>query len=141
MAARGGVVIGSSYDEARTRKMNADAQMAEMELLKAKGQYISVIDVQSAWQSVLANMKAKLLSMPSTVAPLVQSETNLGVVKDIIENSVRECLEELSSYEPGIEQRGIDGVESNDQAISGNTKTTAKANGQRVGRPRKKVVK
>lgn len=141
MAARGGVVIGSSYDEARTRKMNADAQMAEMELLKAKGQYISVVDVQSAWQNVLANMKAKLLSMPSTVAPLVLSESNLGIVKEIIENSVRECLEELSSYESEVEQRGVDSVKSNDQEISRNIKTATKTNGERVGRPRKKVVK
>jgi len=126
-----------TYDEARTRKIAADAELAEMELAKAKREYISVYDVQSAWQDVLANMKAKLLSMPSTVAPLVQSETNLGVVKDIIENSVRECLEELSSYDPGIEQRGVDGVESDDQAIPGNTKATAKANGKRMGRPRK----
>ena len=33
----GGVKLGSSYDEARTRKVNAEAEIAELELAKIKG--------------------------------------------------------------------------------------------------------
>ena len=33
----GGILIGSDYDTARTRKMNADAEIAELELARSRG--------------------------------------------------------------------------------------------------------
>lgn len=126
-----------TYDQARTRKIAADAELAEMELAKARREFISVEDVRSAWQNVLSNMRARLLSMPSTVAPIVQHETNLGTVKDIIDGAIRECLEELSSYDPGTDNRGTDRIGGGDPSIYVDPKTTAKTNSKRMGRPRK----
>ena len=40
MPSTGGVKIGSSYDEARTRKVNAEAEIAELELKKIHGELV-----------------------------------------------------------------------------------------------------
>ena len=38
----------------RTRKLAAEAQLAEMELAKARHEYVGVADVASAWSEVLS---------------------------------------------------------------------------------------
>ena len=42
MASTGGVKLGSTYDEARTRKLNAEAEIAELELAKIRNQLVLV---------------------------------------------------------------------------------------------------
>ncbi len=67
----GGVIIGSSYDEARTRKVNAEAEIAELELAKIRGTLCMTNDVVAAWESVLHACKAKFLALPTKVAPIL----------------------------------------------------------------------
>ena len=49
------------YNAARARKMTADAELAELELLKAKRELVSAEDVKAAWGDVLSAMKAKMM--------------------------------------------------------------------------------
>ena len=84
MASTGGVKIGSSYDEARTRKVNAEAEIAELELAKVRNQLVIVEDVVKAWTDTLANLKAKLTNVPSKAAPIVASESDAGVIQAML---------------------------------------------------------
>ena len=99
----GGVIIGSSYDEARTRKVNAEAEIAELELAKIRGTLCMTNDVVAAWESVLHACKAKFLALPTKVAPILATETDVAVAKDYLENAIREALAELSNYQPSID--------------------------------------
>ena len=99
----GGVLIGSSYDEARTRKVNAEAEIAELELAKIRGTLCMTNDVVAAWESVLHACKAKFLALPTKVAPILATETDVVVAKDYLENAIREALAELSNYQPSID--------------------------------------
>ena len=99
----GGVLIGSSYDEARTRKVNAEAEIAELELAKIRGTLCMTNDVVAAWESVLHACKAKFLALPTKVAPILATETDVVVAKDYLENAIREALTELSNYQPSID--------------------------------------
>jgi len=98
----GGIIIGSSYDEARTRKINAEAEIAEMELAKIRLQLCPTEDVVKAWTDVLNACRAKFLSLPTKIAPLLAQEDDAGVVKDLLEAQIYEVLTELSNYDPGI---------------------------------------
>lgn len=131
----GGVKLGSTYDEARTRKVNAEAEIAELELKKIHGELVIAEDVVGAWNDVLAALKAKLLSIPTKSAPIVASENNPAICQNIIEDLVNEALEELSNYDPKIDPTKA-AVES-PQEIDGDTTATTKTNSKRVGRPRK----
>ena len=99
----GGVIIGSSYDEARTRKMNADAEIAELELARIRGTLCLTDDVVAAWESVLQASKAKFLALPTKIAPIAANETDVGIVKDLLDKHLREALAELANYQPQID--------------------------------------
>lgn len=133
----GGIIIGSSYDEARTRKMNADAEIAELELAKIRGTLCLTSDVVTAWETVLHACKAKFLSMPSKAAPLLANETDIAIIKDVLEEQIREALSELSNYQPSVDpvHTGSVAVESGADNEAPDTATQTKRG--RVGRPRK----
>ena len=135
MPSTGGVKIGGTYDEARTRKVNAEAEIAELELAKVRGELVVVDDVIKAWETVLMAVKAKMMSVPTKAAPVVASEGEAGKCQAVIEDLVREALEELENYDTKSSptdanvERSEDGAEGDEAA--------APAKRQRVGRPRK----
>jgi predicted permease len=99
----GGVILGSSYDEARTRKINAEAEIAELELQRIKATMCFTSDVVKAWESVLHACRAKLLAVPVKMAPIVSSISDTAIVKVKLEDAIREALEELSNYNPSVD--------------------------------------
>lgn len=137
MASTGGVVIGSSYDEARTRKVNAEAEIAELQLAKARGELALVEDVIAAWVDVLAATKAKLMAVPTKTATILATENDPKIIKTELEDQIRECLAELSNYDPlsdaGSTKQPVAEVEGGDD----NTNPAPKTKRKRVGRPKK----
>jgi len=127
----------ADYNAARARKMEADAQMAELELLQAKRKLVASDDVAGAWVEVLAAMKAKLLAVPSICAPICATETDLPTIQSILENQIREALDELSSYQPHEHAGRTVVIESGDSGSDANAETAAKTKRGSVGRPRK----
>ena len=105
MASTGGVKLGSDFDEARTRKINAEAEIAELNLAQIHGTLVVTDDVIKAWDDVLGAMKTKILSLPSKGAPVLSTETDTTVCKNILEDLVAEVLEELSGYNPRIDPK------------------------------------
>ncbi len=135
MPSTGGVKIGSSYDEARTRKVNAEAEIAELELKKIHSELVNADDVVSAWTDVLGSVKSRLLSIPTKAAPVVAAEGSAGVCQDVIEQLITEALEELSRYEPKISptEPTSSKIEPSDES----DESAPKEKRKRVGRPRK----
>lgn len=131
------MIADPDYNAARARKMEADADLAELELLQAKKELLSASDVFNAWTEVLAAMRAKMLSLPTVTAPLVANETDIGAIQHIIEKQIHEALNELSTYEPNKPNGSKTGTKADDKVSDVSFKTTTKANGNRMGRPRK----
>lgn len=131
----GGVKLGSAYDEARTRKVNAEAEIAELELAQVHGRLVVAEDVISAWSDVLGAVKARMLSIASKAAPVLATENNAGMCQQIVEDLVREALEELSGYEPTISATTAT-VERPEEG-DGSVEAAAPTKRRRVGRPRK----
>ncbi len=137
MPSTGGVKIGSSYDEARTRKVNAEAEIAELELAKVHGTLVVAEDVVKAWEDVLGALKGKLLSIPTKAAPVVSAENEAGVCEDILEDLMNEALEELSNYDPSVNATETKGTEEAPEDSNSDTKATTKTKRKSVGRPKK----
>ena len=129
MASTGGVKLGSTYDEARTRKVTAEAEIAELELAKIQGSLVAADDVVKAWEDTLGALKAKLLSVPTKGAPIISTETDTAVCQRIMEDLINEALEELSNYDPKVSAAG-----SKAQSNTGDVK---KATRSKRGRPKK----
>ena len=137
MASTGGVKIGGSYDEARTRKMNAEAELSELELAKVRNQLVIVDDVVKAWVDTLSNLKSKMTSIPSKAAPIVASETEIGPVQEILTDFINEALEELSSYDPKVSASRTSKSKTASEGGDADSEATAAPKRKRVGRPSK----
>lgn len=137
MASTGGVKIGSSYDEARTRKVNAEAEIAELDLAKARGEIVIADHVVSAWSETLMNMKSKLIAVPSKAAPIMATIDNAGECQSILDEMIREALEELTSYEPRIDPTSVKSSSRETEGSNSSPEAAPKTERKRVGRPRK----
>lgn len=128
-----------TLDEARTRKLTAEAELAEIELAKAKGDLVPTEMVIKAWIDVLSAMKAKLLAIPSKAAPVLAAEDNPGEVQKLLDSELEEALNELSNYQPTIDATTTGST--GEPADQGDVEPEAPAETQRkrVGRPRKKA--
>tara|TARA_B110000908_G_C9901840_1_gene291431 strand:- start:79 stop:510 length:432 start_codon:yes stop_codon:yes gene_type:complete len=137
MASTGGVKLGSSYDEARTRKVNAEAEISELELAKVRSLLVVAEDVEKAWTDTLSNLKAKLTNIPSKAAPLVASETEAGIIQSMLADLINEALEELSTYDPAISAGRTRKPKKPSDASDAGSEASATPKRKRVGRPRK----
>lgn len=137
MASTGGVKLGSTYDEARTRKLNAEAEIAELELAKVRNQLVLVEDVVKAWTDTLSNLKSKMTSIPSKAAPIVASETEIGIVQEILTDSINEALEELSNYDPKVSAARTSKSKGSSAGSDEDTEAATPPKRKRVGRPSK----
>lgn len=87
-------------DHSRLLKAQADereekAKIAEMDRLSREGELIAKADVDEEWQSIMRDLKAKILSWPKRVAPRL---AGLGApqIATALTKEVRALLEELS---------------------------------------------
>ena len=135
----GGVLLGSDYDQARTRKMEADAAIAEIELQKAQKLLVKADDVEKVWSTILFAVRAKLIAIPSKAAPVLALENDVAVIKDILDNAVGEALAELAGYDPAIDPVAISGGNVGaGEIVPVEDGPAPKAEPKRVGRPKKR---
>jgi phage terminase Nu1 subunit (DNA packaging protein) len=92
-----GDVHGDGYSVQRTRLIKARADLAEMEKAQMENSLIPAEDVKEAWVEVLSACRAKLLSLPTKVAPEVFAAKELNDVKGILKETVNEALLELAN--------------------------------------------
>jgi len=86
-----------SYDEARARKMAAEAELSEIELQKERSEVLSIDVINTINNEVFGNFRAKLLTMPAKVAPDVFASSDVKEAKTILRKSINNILDELSN--------------------------------------------
>jgi len=128
-------------DEARRRKVAAEAALAELELAKQRGEVVSIDVALQVIGDQLAVCRSRLLNLPTKLGPIVAVETDVTACVDMMRSGVNEALDELS----GIAGSGELGSPStafrrSDEGVdSGADESPASADGKRMGRPRKKA--
>lgn len=86
-------------DEARRRKVAAEAAMMELDLAKRRGEMIEIDEVAQVVGDDYANVRAKLLSMPTKLSPQLMGVSDTLEVEGLIRRQVEEALEELTADE------------------------------------------
>ncbi len=83
-------------DTARTRKANAEAELAEIEVAKARGDVVSVADYEAALARVLDRLTARLRAMPVRLA-------HLGTDAELAaETEAERIVVELSTFDEDV---------------------------------------
>jgi phage terminase Nu1 subunit (DNA packaging protein) len=84
----------------KMRQGMARARTLELELAKAEGALVEIGTVEIVFTQIVSTARARLLALPSRTAPQCAVEGDVAKVRRIIEESVREILEELASVKP-----------------------------------------
>lgn len=93
--------LADSYYTSKARREFAEAQISEMRAAELKGQLIRVDAVKAVWALKVSTTRDALLQIPSRLAPVLASESDLDRVTMLIECEIRQALVALSSGEPG----------------------------------------
>ena len=127
-----------SIDVARQRKTAAEAELAEIELAKARADVVAIDDVAQQWDMILGSVRTRLLGLPTKVAPIAAVETDQSTVKELLEDAIYNVLGELAaglSDGPGSDSEPRPSIPEQ----SPEDGATAKTKHKRVGRPRTKT--
>lgn len=95
-AIKGDVQGGDDYARHRARLTKAKADMAEMEREQMAARLLPYNDVEKAWCDVVANMRSKMLAIPTNAAADTQAASTLIEAKQILKERVNDALQELA---------------------------------------------
>lgn len=87
----------ADFDEAKTRKLSAEAELAEYQLAQARGEFIAVADLDAKIGPVFDTFRAKLLAIPGRLAPHVVACKDIADARDLLERELAVVLAELSA--------------------------------------------
>jgi phage terminase Nu1 subunit (DNA packaging protein) len=85
-----------NFEAERARKMKHDADLAEMEAARERGDLIPAADVAREWIDTLSRVRARLLSLPTKLAARTAPPDRLTVVEAEARKIVHEALTEMS---------------------------------------------
>ena len=74
--------------------------ISELKLQTMRGELHKSEDVERVMMDMLASVRAKLLSMPTKLAPILVSRSEIDFVRNTINREVMEALNELKDYNP-----------------------------------------
>jgi DNA-binding transcriptional MerR regulator len=75
-------------------------KISEIKLRRLKRELHEAKDVENFLTDMLVAFRARLITIPQKLAPLVIAETDANHVRDMIESEIFEAIEELSEYDP-----------------------------------------
>jgi len=114
------------YTTHRMRLTRARADIMEMEKAQMEEKLIPAGDIESAWIEVVANMRAKILSLPTKVAPELFAAESLSEVKAILKEQIFEALTELENVEIHVNNpiRSSESETDSEEGVSESASTT-----------------
>lgn len=92
-----GDTVSLDLEEAKRRKLAAEAALAELELAKEQNKVVEIDQVARVVGEEYANCRARLLAIPSKLAPLLDATPGINAKRDLIEQAITEALDELTA--------------------------------------------
>ena len=111
----------ADLEDAKARKLAAEAELAEIELAKARAEVVVIAVAAKLVADEYAAVRAKLLSIPSKLAPMLAIEPTEAGCRALVQRAINEALDELVSAGLGSGDEGgaVDGEGGEPEAASG----------------------
>ncbi len=127
-----------ALEEARARRELAQAQLAEIELAKARGELVTHDIFESELGLILDGLRARLLNLPGRMAPRLLGARTVPEMELRLEEAVHEAMIDLTreadDLEDGVGRYAIDETKTNGRKAAGKSKAKTKAGGRKGGR-------
>lgn len=89
-------------DKERALLTRRQREKLDLEIAAMRGQMHFSNDVERVMNDMLANFRAKLIAMPTKVAPILIARNDISEVQELLQREFFEVLQELSCYDPSI---------------------------------------
>ena len=86
-----------SNEELKKRKLNAETQLQELDLLKSVGEVVEIEAVAPLIEADYIGLRSRLLNVSNRVAPILIGEDDEARIKTVIDGEIHECLGELQN--------------------------------------------
>ena len=90
---------GGTMDETKLRQATANAELAEIELAERRALVVPIDHVAKQVARLLANVRARMLAIPTKAAPIAHVAKSAEEIRATIEEQVRDALSELVAAE------------------------------------------
>ena len=85
----------TSFEDAKTRKMAADAELAELELALTRGDQVPVESYRQSLEQLTSHLRAQLLAAPGRYSARIVGTTTLPAAQRALDAVMRDVLNEL----------------------------------------------
>lgn len=83
--------------EEKTRLVKYQADKAQIDLAIVQGDAVLITDIEKQISDMISIVRARLLTLPNKLAPVVSVESEVNVVENIIKDGICEALTELAN--------------------------------------------
>lgn len=87
---------GERHPTQRERLAAAQAEKVESENRVRRGELVEVEQVGAEWDDLVLNARAKLLSLPTKIAPQLAGRTDPNAIRSILRSEINAALIELA---------------------------------------------
>lgn len=98
----------SDIDEARRRKVAAEAALAELELAKGKGEVALISEFERATAKRMAAIRANLMNVPARAVLQLLGETNETAFKTKLKAEITLALEQAAHADLDLDEESLD---------------------------------
>ena len=105
--AAAGDLDAMDFEEARRRKLAAEAALAELDLSVRTREFVPIEEVGAQVAEEYANVRAKFLSLPGDVAADMEGLTT-SEIQELLASKVSEILHELSADDDYVSENEIE---------------------------------
>lgn len=97
------VVSAENLRQVRARKLEIEIEQKQFDLDKERNLYVRIDKVAQIAERVFSTVRTQLLSIPSKVAPILAGINDPVEVNTILDDYIRECLDEMSQGESNVQ--------------------------------------
>lgn len=124
--------------DAKTRKLEAEADIAEFKMAQIRGNLVPLDLVGKAVANQYANLRAKLLGLPANLAGVLVSAPDETAIREYLEGAIHAALEELATAGVFADVRRSNSADADSGGDDADA--PAEVEHKRVGRQRKTPI-
>lgn len=95
----------TAMERAKLRLTEAQAEMEELRVLEKKEELIPLDKMKHLWADVLASCRARILSMPTRLAPVIATHRDPKKIEKVLKEACTEALSDMANYDPETNQK------------------------------------
>mgnify|MGYP001601902110 FL=1 len=88
----------SDEQELKRRKLAAETQKAELEMLRVKGELVPLKQLERSLANTFAELKTNMRNIPRRTATALVGETSEVRIKEVLLAEIDQCLEVLAQF-------------------------------------------